>query len=794
MISEERQKKFELICNLEPNVVYITKGANKEIKNRIHLHIANPSNKPVMYRDAVSKIYAVAITEDGKKAVSGSEDGAIKVWDLTEKKKWEWELWPVIEHCVLDLTEKKKLFEFRDHKELVSSIAITPDGSKAVSASWDDTVGVWDLINQKKIFTLKGHFGWVNSVAVTPNGKMAVSGSVDKTLKIWDLQTGKCSLTLLNHNSPIQAVALREDGKIAVTASQDGTLTVWDLEKVEEPVILGGHSDPVSAVAITPDCRKAVSASQDGTLKVWDLEKRQGPVNLEGHSDPVSAVAIAPDGRKAVSISSDRTLKVWDLERYEEILTLKGHSDVVYAVTDNTLRIWGLRDFCYTVRDFDESIAEEQKSNCYHLSKFYIWFNLEDSGKNSSMPGALTTKEYAADITISADDESRWFCEKFSDPKIGPYWILYPKERVLMGPMESCTFEIDDIVSENEGMTWMNIRYHVLGHKDETVKIPIYKKMPLFEVPCDLYVAGKMGIGTRTPSLALDVQGSIYCKEKLGIGTRTPSQVLDVQGNIRCDGNLGIKTDPKDLPIAIKDYNTGFDLREVGNIKRLTFHVGKSPELLCIDQNGKLGIGTSSPQQRLDVQGNIYCKDNLGIGTSDPQQRLDVRGSIYCRDNLGIGTTSPQQRLDVQGNIYCRDHLGIGTSSPSQMLDVKGNIRCDGNLGIQTEPKKLPLAIKNYNTGFDLREMGNIRRLTFHVWTGPELLCVDQNGKLGIGTSEPKLPLCIGDRDTGIQYHEAEGEHALWFHVWSSEQRIVLGINDKEETWVRKDKLHYWSH
>ncbi len=49
--------------------------------------------------------------------------------------------------------------------------------------------------------TLLGHQDWVKSVAVSPDGSWAVSGSFDTTLKIWDLNSGKCQATLEGHTN-----------------------------------------------------------------------------------------------------------------------------------------------------------------------------------------------------------------------------------------------------------------------------------------------------------------------------------------------------------------------------------------------------------------------------------------------------------------------------------------------------------------------------------------------------------------------------------------------------------------
>ena len=66
-------------------------------------------------------------------------------------------------------------------------MAVTPDGSRAVSASCDNTLKVWDLASGQELRTLTGHTDWVNGVAVTPDGSRAVSASADRTLKVWDI-------------------------------------------------------------------------------------------------------------------------------------------------------------------------------------------------------------------------------------------------------------------------------------------------------------------------------------------------------------------------------------------------------------------------------------------------------------------------------------------------------------------------------------------------------------------------------------------------------------------------------
>ena len=157
------------------------------------------------------------------------------------------------------------------HGAGVRAVAVTPDGRRAVSGSDDRTLKVWDLEQGALLATLEGHGAGVTAVAVTPDGRRAVSGSDDRTLKVWDLEQGALLATLEGHGDWVTAVAVTPDGRRAVSGSDDRTLKVWDLEQGALLATLEGHGARVSAVAVTPDGRRAVSGSGDRTLKVWDL-------------------------------------------------------------------------------------------------------------------------------------------------------------------------------------------------------------------------------------------------------------------------------------------------------------------------------------------------------------------------------------------------------------------------------------------------------------------------------------------------------------------------------------------
>jgi WD40 repeat protein len=279
-------------------------------------------------------VNGVAVTADGRFAVSASSDSTLKVWDLATGQA---------------------VRTLEGHHDWVKGVAVTPDGRFAVSASGDNTLKVWDLATGQAARTLEGHSNRVKGVAVTPDGRFAVSASSDNTLKVWDMGTGHAVRTLEGHSNIVNGVAVTADGRFAVSASSDNTLKVWDLATGQAVRTLEDHSDGVNGVAVTVDGRFAISASSDNTLKVWDLASGQAVDTLEGHSYGVNGVAVTLDGRFAVSASSDRTLKVWDMASGQTVRTLEGHSygvngvavtaDGRFAVStsaDARLKVWDL--------------------------------------------------------------------------------------------------------------------------------------------------------------------------------------------------------------------------------------------------------------------------------------------------------------------------------------------------------------------------------------------------------------------------------------------------------------------
>ena len=159
---------------------------------------------------------------------------------------------------------------------------------------------------------LRGHGGPVRAVAVSADGTSALSGSFDSSAIRWSLAGNSAEQVLRFHDDAVNAVALLKDGR-AVTAGADGRIAIWSDGKPQPDTVLQGHTAPIVALAVSPDGATLASAAWDNTVRLWPLAGG-APRVLEGHTQNVNGVAFMGDGKSVVSASYDLTLRIWPLD------------------------------------------------------------------------------------------------------------------------------------------------------------------------------------------------------------------------------------------------------------------------------------------------------------------------------------------------------------------------------------------------------------------------------------------------------------------------------------------------
>ncbi|AMA57491.1 c-type cytochrome [Bradyrhizobium sp. CCGE-LA001] len=181
-----------------------------------------------------------------------------------------------------------------------------------------------------------GHGGPIRALAVSPDGNRLLSGSFDTAAIRWSLETDTAEQVLRYHADAVNAVVFLKDGRM-VTAGADARIAVWTAGRQQPERVLEGHLAPIVALAVSPDGAFLASASWDRTVRLWSLSDGASRV-LEGHTQNVNGVAFTPDGQSLVSVGYDLTLRIWRLpDGQPEIMTLPAPLNAVSVAPDGEI-------------------------------------------------------------------------------------------------------------------------------------------------------------------------------------------------------------------------------------------------------------------------------------------------------------------------------------------------------------------------------------------------------------------------------------------------------------------------
>ena len=277
-------------------------------------------------------IWSAAISPDGTKVLTGSYDKTAKIWNAPDGTL---------------------LRTLSGHTNWVYSVAFSPDGTEVLTGSYDGTAKLWNSEDGTLIRTFSGHTDRIKSVAFSPDGTKVLTGSWDKTAKLWNASNGTVIRTYAGHTDGVFSVAFSRDGSKVLTAGRDMTARLWRVSDGVPLQTFSGHVNTVVSAVCSSDCTKVLTGSYDKTAKLWNAANGTVIRTFAGHSGYVNSVAFSPDETKILTGSWDNTARLWDASNGTVIRILSGHLWPVLSVAfspdgtkvltgsyDGTARLW----------------------------------------------------------------------------------------------------------------------------------------------------------------------------------------------------------------------------------------------------------------------------------------------------------------------------------------------------------------------------------------------------------------------------------------------------------------------
>ena len=251
--------------------------------------------------------------------------------------------------------------------------------------------------------------------------------------------------------------------------------------------------------------------------------------------------------------------------------------------------------------------------------------------------------------------------------------------------------------------------------------------------------SGNVGIGTTSPSSKLEVSGQIAAVDA------TDSSIIAKVSNISGVRDAYLKFNDgsgTEGHIRYNHYNKFLDINNTETGGWLTLST-ENAERMRIDSAGNMGIGTSSPSAKLQVESNASEVNSVKFhNTSATGYGMYSKGGSGSRYIMKIADKDSNSKFIIDGS----GNVGIGTTSPSGQLHIKNTSGTGGFTLTRTTAETTPtINISTDSTKTVIANWGAGLAFSTAATSGTpsQRMIIDSSGNVGIGTTSPSSKLDV---------------------------------------------------
>ncbi len=217
-----------------------------------------------------------------------------------------------------------------DDAAAVCSLAVTSDGSKVITGSENNFVKQFTLPKLEALEPITRLTAPVTYVALSPDDKVVAVGSTDSMVRLYDAQSTASIAILEGHNGNILSLSFDPLNEYIASTSEDGSLKIWNVKNATCLKTIQCTSSSNSDMAVRPAWHGkgqylAVPGATDGSIKVYERTSWKLAFELtEGHDDTSSDILCwSSNGLYLLSAGLDFKIYLWDVPNKKVLRTLQ---------------------------------------------------------------------------------------------------------------------------------------------------------------------------------------------------------------------------------------------------------------------------------------------------------------------------------------------------------------------------------------------------------------------------------------------------------------------------------------
>ncbi|MCP4673916.1 MAG: TIR domain-containing protein [Deltaproteobacteria bacterium] len=319
----------------------------------------------------IGSIDSIAVSADGMRLASGSEDGSVRIWrlDSPDKIGFKGKLEPsgtvfgkFSERFFLLGTAAGDVYisDLEGHNvklphksdERVSAISLSETEDKIAIGYYGTKVRIISVPQGKTILEINATRQKTDALDFSPRGDLLAVSEYNGT-KLIDLSSGSIVLELVGHRNRIKTASFSNKGKLFASGGDDRAVIIWDVKTGKLVKTLTVSTGRVRVLAFSRD-DKYLAAAGGGSLSIWET-KNWGLVHTDHETPGIQTLLFSGDGSR-IAIGTSRKLKQWALDEYFTSVehahasgwvvalgSKKGSSSFIAATSQGTVFTWDLQ-------------------------------------------------------------------------------------------------------------------------------------------------------------------------------------------------------------------------------------------------------------------------------------------------------------------------------------------------------------------------------------------------------------------------------------------------------------------